>query len=208
MTKLYLFDFDQTLYAYDFHKRLPALAELTGSTQYHLAKTWWVGGHEEKADSGGYPTVESYLEAWHEVTGTVLTLEKWQTSRKAAMTRSETAVDALRHATSIGTASLLSNNNVLFRTSLPVLAPDVAEILGDHDLVSADLGVTKPDPLIFELAIERFDAAKGDALFLDDNARNVSAAQKFGIRAFHVPSVDHLPDGAAMRAAIDAFAAA
>ncbi|QWT23562.1 HAD-IA family hydrolase [Subtercola sp. PAMC28395] len=204
---LYLFDFDQTLYAYDFHKRLPALAELTNCTQYHLAKSWWVAGHEERADRGEYATVDAYLEAWGEATGTVLTLKAWQQSRGAAMTRSDSAVDALRYATTLGTASLLSNNNILFRTSLPVLAPDVADILGDHDLVSADLGVTKPNPHIFELALERFGAAPADALFLDDNARNVSAAQNFGIHAFQVPSVDHVPDGAAMRAAIDAFAA-
>ncbi|CAN5367028.1 hypothetical protein BH09ACT6_BH09ACT6_01880 [soil metagenome] len=204
---LYLFDFDQTLYAYDFHRRLPALAELTGSTQYHLAKSWWVAGHEERADRGEYGTVEAYLDAWGEETGTVLTLTAWQTSRAAAMTRSQSAVDALRYATTLGTASLLSNNNILFRTSLPILAPDVAEILGDHDLVSADLGVTKPNPHIFELALARFGASATDALFIDDNARNVSAAQNFGIQAFQVPSVDHIPDGSAMRAAIDAFAA-
>ncbi|RFA09608.1 hypothetical protein B7R54_10535 [Subtercola boreus] len=204
---LYLFDFDQTLYGYDFSKRLPALARLTGSTQYRIAKTWWAGGHEAKADGGGYDTVESYLSAWREVVGVDLTLEQYQVSRAAALTRSVTAVDALRHAARIGDTSLLSNNNILFRRSLPVLAPDVVEVLGDDRLlVSGELGVMKPHPQIFERALSRYGARASDTLFLDDNARNVEAARASGISAFRVPSVDHVPDGVAMREAIDAFA--
>ena len=36
-TPLFLFDFDKTLYAYDFRRRLPKLAQLTGVSQYALA---------------------------------------------------------------------------------------------------------------------------------------------------------------------------
>ena len=49
---LFLFDFDKTLYAYDFRKRLPRLAELSGVSQYDLAKHWWAAGREEAAESG------------------------------------------------------------------------------------------------------------------------------------------------------------
>lgn len=205
---LYLFDFDQTLYAYDFRRRLPALAELTGSTQYTIASRWWAAGHEKRADAGGYATVEAYLSAWREAVGVELTVEAYQRSRAASITRSESAMDALRHADEIGTAALLSNNNILFRTSLPVLAPDVVEVLGEHRLlVSGELGVMKPAAAIFEQALDRFGAKPSDALFLDDNAANVAGARRLGLSAFLVPSVDGVPDGVAMRRAIDAFAA-
>ena len=43
---VYFFDCDKTLYDYDFHKRLPMLAELSGVSQYRLASRWWAGGFE------------------------------------------------------------------------------------------------------------------------------------------------------------------
>jgi HAD superfamily hydrolase (TIGR01509 family) len=205
---LYLFDFDQTLYGYDFRKRLPALAALTGSTQYTIASRWWAAGHENRADAGGYATVDAYLAAWRDAVGVDLTIEAYQHSRAASITRSASAMDSLRHAAGIGTAALLSNNNILFRASLPVLAPDVVEVLGDERLlVSGELGVMKPAAAIFERALARFGAEPSDALFLDDNAANVAGARRLGIEAFLVPSIDGLPDGVAMRRAIDAFAA-
>ena len=45
------FDLDKTLYAYDFRRRLPALAVLTGASQYHLARTWWADGYEARAEA-------------------------------------------------------------------------------------------------------------------------------------------------------------
>ncbi len=49
---LFFFDFDKTLYAYNFRKRLPELSRLTGVSQYQLAKSWWAGGYEKRAESG------------------------------------------------------------------------------------------------------------------------------------------------------------
>ena len=41
---LYLFDFDKTLYSYNFLHRLPALSRASGVSQYDLASTSWAGG--------------------------------------------------------------------------------------------------------------------------------------------------------------------
>ena len=64
---VYFFDCDKTLYDYDFHKRLPKLAELGGVSQYRLASSWWAGGHERAAEIGEYSTSEEYLEAFAEL---------------------------------------------------------------------------------------------------------------------------------------------
>ncbi|TFB99836.1 hypothetical protein E3O42_13180 [Cryobacterium adonitolivorans] len=136
---------DTTLFEYDFRERLPALARLTGASQYHLASTCWVGGHERAAVEGEYHSSEEYLEAWHELTGTALTRDQWQQARAAAMGPMQGAIDALSRVASRGTVSLLSNNPVPFRDSLPLLAPDVSEILQGNDLTSAVLGASKPE---------------------------------------------------------------
>jgi FMN phosphatase YigB (HAD superfamily) len=204
---VYFFDCDKTLYAYDFRKRLPRLAELTGASQYHLASTWWVGGHEEAANEGEYRSSDEYFEAWREVTGTDLTLEQWQDARAAAMTPIPRAIDALRRAATLGTVSLLSNNPVPFRDSLPVLAPEVADILKENDLTSAVLGAEKPERRIYTRALGVFGVPPEDAILFDDNAANVEGARAVGMHAWQMTYTDGVYDIDGLNAAIDAFAA-
>lgn len=203
---VYFFDCDKTLYAYDFRKRLPTLAKLTGSSQYHLAKTWWVGGHERAANAGEYHSTEEYLDAWREVTGTTLTLEQWQEARAAAMTPIRGAIDALRHAATLGTVSLLSNNPIPFRDSLPMLAPDVSEILQGNDLTSAVLGAEKPERRIYTRALGVFGVTPENAILFDDSAANVAGARDAGMHAWRLTRKRGVYDIEGLVAAIDAFA--
>jgi len=48
---------------------------------------------------------------------------------------------------------------------------------------SAMVGMSKPDPRIYELTLERLDVAPSEAIFLDDTLRNVDAAQQLGLHA-------------------------
>jgi 2-haloacid dehalogenase len=50
-------------------------------------------------------------------------------------------------------------------------------------LVSGEVRLTKPDPAIYALALARFGLAPGEALFVDDRADNVAAAEKAGFVA-------------------------
>jgi putative hydrolase of the HAD superfamily len=53
-----------------------------------------------------------------------------------------------------------------------------------HELViSAEVGVAKPDPAIFELALARLGAAPGEAVLVDDDEANVDAATAIGLHA-------------------------
>ena len=46
---------------------------------------------------------------------------------------------------------------------------------------SAYVGLRKPDPVIFHLTLDQLDVAPQQAIFLDDNLRNVDAARALGI---------------------------
>ena len=189
---LYLFDFDKTLYAYDFRKRLPELARLGGVSQYHLASSWWAAGFERRAESGEWPTADAYLAEFGRVTGAWLTLEQWADARSLAMTRIGGSVAALRRAAGLGTVSLLSNNPAPFAEALPRLAPDVCEILGGNRLVSAQLGARKPDRRVYELALARYGVSPANAFMADDSAANVAGALEAGIHAHHFTSPELL----------------
>ena len=203
---LYFFDFDETLYAYDFRMRLPALSLVTGASQYHLAKTWWAGGYEERAEAGEWPTSAEYLAKFERVTGSRLTLENWQEARALASTAIPASVDALRRASTLGTVSLLSNNPSPFAESLPVLAPDVTAIVGENRLVSCQLGVRKPDARIFELALARYGARAEDTFFVDDSADNLEGARALGIHTHQLAYVKGVPQTDALDEAITRFA--
>ena len=53
--------------------------------------------------------------------------------------------------------------------------------LFDYTIISADEHIAKPDKRIFELALERAGIAAEDAVFIDDNPKNVDAARGAGI---------------------------
>jgi putative hydrolase of the HAD superfamily len=200
---LYLFDFDKTLYAYDSRKRLPALSRTSGLSQYHLAKTWWAAGWEVRAELGEFPTADAYLERFAEVTGARLTLAQWCEARHEASTPNAGVVDALRHAATLGTVSLFSNNPPPFVATLGQMAPDVGEILGPNVLVSCEIGIRKPDPKAFLKAVDHYGVSPADTFFVDDSAANVAGAASVGITTFHFTGSQDVP---ALDAAITAFA--
>jgi len=57
--------------------------------------------------------------------------------------------------------------------------------LFDVEVVSALVGLAKPDPAIYQLALERLGAAPEATVFVDDYEPNVEAAAALGIQAIH-----------------------
>ncbi len=55
----------------------------------------------------------------------------------------------------------------------------------DVIVVSSEVGLTKPDPRIFELCLARLGVDAGRALFVDDRIENVEAAAGVGLRTLH-----------------------
>ncbi len=203
---LYLFDFDETLYDYNFRYRLPALSLVTGTSQYRLAKDWWSAGFEKRAEAGEWPTSSEYLAEFEKQTGAHLTLEQWRETRMLASTPISGSIDALRRASELGTVGILTNNPSPFAESFAILAPDVAELVGDNVLVSSDLAVRKPDAEIYRRALERFDATPENTFFTDDSANNVAGAAQIGIHAYQIEWVKDEPQTEKLQDAVTAFA--
>lgn len=53
-------------------------------------------------------------------------------------------------------------------------------------------GVSKPEPEIYAIALERLGTAPGEAVFVDDQQDNVEAARKLGIHSILFRSADQL----------------
>jgi len=59
-------------------------------------------------------------------------------------------------------------------------------------LVSGKEGIKKPNPEIYKLALHRFGIDPSTAIFIDDSARNVAAAETLGIQSIHFQSPKQL----------------
>ncbi len=57
--------------------------------------------------------------------------------------------------------------------------------LFDHIVISAEVGITKPEAGIYTIALEGLGVLPHEAVFIDDFERNVSAAQQLGMHALH-----------------------
>jgi len=55
----------------------------------------------------------------------------------------------------------------------------------DDMIISAEVGMVKPDPRIFQFALSRLGVEADQAIFIDDFMRNVEAARSVGVQVIH-----------------------
>lgn len=55
----------------------------------------------------------------------------------------------------------------------------------DEVIISAEVGLAKPDPRIYQLALMRLGVMPNQAVFVDDFVENVIAARSVGMQAIH-----------------------
>ena len=55
----------------------------------------------------------------------------------------------------------------------------------DKMIISAEVGAMKPEPEIFQIALEQFGVRPSEAIFVDDFYINVEGCQKVGMKGIH-----------------------
>lgn len=85
---------------------------------------------------------------------------------------------------------LLSNTNVRSLERLPAGRGLVG--LFDVEVLSAAVGLAKPDPAIFRLALDRLGTAPEMTVFVDDYGPNVTAAAALGMRGIRFVGYEEL----------------
>lgn len=80
--------------------------------------------------------------------------------------------------------ALVTNNIAEFGSTWRAMAPvdELFEVIVD----SCVAGVRKPNPAIFELALDALEVDAASAVFLDDHPANVAAAEALGMRGILV----------------------
>ena len=182
-SKLFIFDMDDVLYDYDWRVRMAGMTELTGLSLAEMRRLWWHDEGEWAAEAGVFTTAEEYLAAFQGAIGMTVDETDWVRVRGGAMTPRPEAIAAVSRASELGDVSLLTNNGALTAKHLRQLAPELIPVFGDHLYTSSDYRARKPDPVVFERVLERYDRKASDAFFVDDMAVNVAGAASIGITA-------------------------
>lgn len=199
---LFIFDMDEVLYSYDWRERMRGMAELTGLTFDELRRRWWHDTGERAAEAGVFTTGREYLDAFETAVGCEVDVSEWVRLRGEAMAPWPDSIAAVRRASELGQITLLTNNNALAGEHLATLAPELADLFGDHLLTTSHYGARKPDPAVFARVLEKYDVPAEQAFFADDMRENVEGAASIGITAHHFSS------GERMLQAIEEFALA
>jgi len=55
----------------------------------------------------------------------------------------------------------------------------------DRMIISAEVGVAKPEPKIFKIALEQFGVRPNQAVFVDDFLINIEGCEKVGMKGIH-----------------------
>ena len=98
-------------------------------------------------------------------------------------------VRALRRIRGEGLVQACLTNNV---AGMEGTRPELAEVMEIFDAVleSSKLGVRKPDPRFYDLALEAVGVAPTEAVFLDDLGVNLKPARALGITTIKVEDPD------------------
>jgi putative hydrolase of the HAD superfamily len=95
-------------------------------------------------------------------------------------------VDHIRHLKQNYTTAVLSNYSPRLRGKIFQLW-QIADAF-DHLIISAEVGVRKPDPKIYQITLEAVGCQADQAVFIDDVAENIAAAQSIGLHGIHFQS--------------------
>ena len=60
----------------------------------------------------------------------------------------------------------------------------------DEVIVSAEVGIVKPDPRIYQLALEKLGVQPSEAVFVDDMPENIAACEALGMQGVHFRSAE------------------
>ncbi|MGQ8818757.1 glucose-1-phosphatase [Serratia sp. NA_13] len=190
---LYIFDLGNVIVDIDFKRVLGVWSSLSGTPLAVLSERFAMGELFQQHERGEISD-EDFAEGLSAEMGIALSFEQFATGWQAVFValRPE-VIDIMKRLRSEGhRVVVLSNTNRLHCNYWPQHYPQVAEA-ADHLYLSQDIGMRKPDANIFQHVLSAENTPPEQAVFFDDVAANVTAAEVLGIKGVHVTDRDVVP---------------
>ncbi|MHB2166990.1 HAD family hydrolase [Alsobacter sp. R-9] len=177
-----LFDMDDVLCHYDVDRRIERLAGLGGTTPAAVKARIWDSGFLDEADRGGPWTADAFLAEFGRRLGAPVGRDAWVEARRIAMLPFNDVLQTLGTLSATTPIGILTNNDALVGETLDTLFPALRPLFGERILVSAELGLAKPDPDCFVEACRRLGFVPEETFFTDDRPENVEGARAAGLK--------------------------
>lgn len=175
---LILFDLGNVLVRYDHSRTLTALAGLYRVDVEEIADLFQAIA---PAFGIGGITPEEVVHRFNKRFGAEHSLGHFAEAFCSSLARNDAALAYAVHLREedILAIGAISNTNAIHVAWLDAHAPELREF--DLVMMSNEVGLHKPDPEIFELAMELLNVPAGQILYIDDLAENVEAARRLGM---------------------------
>ncbi len=143
------------------------------TTDWHLAHDRGVTFADNRAPLlARFPEHATAILAWE---------QRWSEMFSGVIPETQVAIEAL----AARGAPMFGLTNMSHETDLATFAMSPAFRHLKDIVVSARVGLMKPDPAIFRLSAQRAGMAPQDLLFIDDSRRNIDAAAAVGFDTHH-----------------------
>lgn len=166
------------------HLRWPSTPEV-------ILKRWTECAHTDEFERGQLSPVqwaERFIRTWDVDLTSEEFLAKFTTWSRRVLPGARELLEQLR--TRYRLAALSNSNELHWERNTNELR--IIELF-EFAISSHQVGLCKPDPAIYKIALERAKVSSPDAIvFFDDLAANVEAAKSVGLRAYQVRGVDEL----------------
>lgn len=186
MISVVLFDLGGVVCPWDPAPRLATLSRLSGLDESEVRARVWESGLTRDFDLGRY-TSEEWRFALNERLGLDLDFEAFEEVMLSILTVDEETIALVDAIDPRIRVAMLTDNPPLFFDAIPRRFP---ALVGRFDpmLFSFQLGVLKPAPEAFSMALARLEVPADRVLFIDDTLANVEGARAIGMEAVHFTS--------------------
>ncbi|MCA7015288.1 glucose-1-phosphatase [Dickeya dadantii] len=191
---LYIFDLGNVVIDIDFNRVVGVWSSLSGAPLAALRERFVLGNTFEQHERGEISDEEFASRLCHEL-GITLSFEQFSTGWQAIFIGvRKDVIDIMHRLRQEGhRVVILSNTNRLHCQFWPGEYPEVQQAV-DRLYLSQDIGLRKPEAAIYHHVLREEGVDASEALFFDDNAANVDAANALGIRSILVSDRQVVPN--------------
>jgi len=191
---LYIFDMGNVIIDIDFKRVLGVWSNLSGTPLAVLTERFTMGEAFQQHERGEISDQEFATRTCDEL-GIALSFEQfsagWQSIFVALRPDTIAIMQSLREQGH--RVVVLSNTNNLHLEHWPTHYPEVAQS-ADTVYLSQEMGVRKPEADIFHRVLEKEGFRADQAVFFDDIAENIAAAEALGIKGVVVKDHKTIPE--------------
>ena len=182
MVKAVIFDLGMVWVNYDGQDTFTAVSDLAGVSLDTLL------GHFQMYDeafSTGQLSGQAYYQKLDEAFYLTASYETFTAAFCRNQQRNEPALAIARNlqARPHVTVGIISNTNEVHASWLRANLPELDQF--DSVILSNEVGLIKPDPAIYRLALSQLNVRPAQALFVDDMQENVSGGAAVGLAGIH-----------------------